>query len=101
MLAPLTQDNSWQNNPNPTLARQVLAEAERLVGRPEGVPSPQPPVLKAGLESVARTLLANSEQKLAEMAVYLVEQPQFRFAGADEAIHQIEFLIRHRIHWTR
>jgi len=38
--------------------------------------------------------LTNCEQKVAEMAVQLVEQPKFRFAGADEAINQMEQLIR-------
>jgi len=97
LLEPLEKDKTWNTNPDPARARQILAEAEKLVGRPDGVASPQPPKLKEGLEKAARTLLANCEQKVAEMAVQLVEQPKFRFAGADEAINQMEQLIRQTI----
>jgi serine/threonine protein kinase len=98
LLEPMEKDRaSWNTNPDPARARQILAETEKLVGRPDGVASPQPPRLKEGLEVAARTLLANCEQKVAEMAVELVEQPNFRFAGADEAINQMEQLIRQTI----
>jgi eukaryotic-like serine/threonine-protein kinase len=95
LLEPLEKDKaSWAATPDPARARHILAEAEKLVGRPDGVASPQPPLLKEGLENAARSLLANCEQKVAEMAVHLVEQPKFRFAGADEAINQMEQVIR-------
>jgi len=76
-------------NPDPARVRAALEEIEKLVGKPDTDKPPlRQPKLVEGLEKTARALLASSEQKLAEMAVHLVEQPRFRLAGAEEAIRQ-------------
>jgi hypothetical protein len=80
--------------PDPHLVSEVLEELEPLVGRPEGhTPLPQRPVLIESLDQAAHALLQSCEQKLAEMTVQLVEQPRFRFAGAEESIRQISAVI--------
>jgi hypothetical protein len=83
-------------NPDPALVQKVLEEVELIVGRPEGLtPMVKPPMLPETLEEAARALLATCEQKLSEMAVFLVEQPKFRFAGSEEAIRQFNsFLLQ-------
>jgi serine/threonine protein kinase len=79
--------------PDPRLVLDVLEELEKLVGRPDGAaPLPERPVLIDGLDDAAKTLLQNCEQKMAEMTVQLVEQPRYRFAGAEESIRQINSL---------
>jgi serine/threonine protein kinase len=80
--------------PEPRLVLDVLEELEKLVGRPDGrAPMPERPVLIDGLDEAAKTLLENCEQKMAEMTVHLVEQPRYRFAGAEESIRQINTVI--------
>lgn len=81
-------------NPEPAQVQQVLAELEKYVGRPEtDKPQPRPPQLKEVLEKASEGLLSSSEQKLSEMAVHLVEKPQFRIAGAEEAIRQFNLIL--------
>ena len=76
-------------NPDPARIRAALDEIEKLVGKPDTDKPPlKLPTLVDGLEKTAKSLLTGSEQKLAEMAVHLVEQPRFRLAGAEEAIRQ-------------
>jgi len=80
--------------PEPRMVQHVMDQLEQMVGRPEGLPPlPERPSLMEGLDQAAKTLLQNCEQKLAEMAVHLVEQPKYRFAGAEEAIRQISTII--------
>ena len=80
--------------PEPRLVMEVLEELEKIVGRPDGqAPLPQRPVLIDGLDDAAKTLLQNCEQKMAEMTVHLVEQPRYRFAGAEESIRQINTVL--------
>ncbi|MBL8798758.1 MAG: protein kinase [Planctomycetia bacterium] len=82
-------------NPDPALVQRTLEGLERLVGRPDSEkPMPKAPLLAEGLENAARTLLGTCEQKLAEMAVHLVEQPKFRLAGAEEAIRQFNTILQ-------
>jgi hypothetical protein len=80
--------------PDPRVAVQVLEQVEQVVGRPEGAaPMAQRPALVDGLDEAARTLLQDCEQKVAEMLVQLVEQPKYRFAGAEEAVRQVNSVL--------
>jgi serine/threonine protein kinase len=84
--------------PEPGAIRAAFAEFERIVGRPEGDrPPPKTPVLVESLEQAGKALLTACEQKLAEMAVHLVEQPKFRLVGAEEAIRNFNILLQESI----
>jgi len=97
ILEPVTKQTAAGAPLDPVLARKALDEIVKLVGRPDAQAHVRSAALVEGLDAAAKTLLGNCEQKLAEMAVHLVEQPKFRFAGADEAIRQIGNLIEETI----
>lgn len=61
----------------------------RLVGKPDVDKDTAPGTLSDALQATVPSLIADAEVKLAEMAVYFIEQPQYRFPGAEEAIRQI------------
>ncbi len=84
-----------QNLPHePALAAKmevndVLAIVERvlqIVGKPGADEEYTPGRLVGLLEAIAKPLTKESEVKFAKMAVHFVEQPQFRMAGAEDAI---------------
>jgi serine/threonine protein kinase len=82
-------------SPDPALVQRTLEALEKLVGRPDSEkPMLKTPLLSEGLEKAAKSLLSTCEQKLAEMAVHLVEQPKFRLAGAEEAIRQFNAILQ-------
>jgi hypothetical protein len=70
-------------------ALQALAQLEQLVGHPQEETKGLRIKIVEALDTETRKLAIASEQKLAEVAVCLVEQPQFRLAGAEEAIRQL------------
>jgi hypothetical protein len=80
----------------------AMEELERLLGVPEecqGIPkagkptAQQPGVLEQALADTATVLADEYEQKLAEMVVCLIEGPEYRLAGAEEAIRQMNELV--------
>ncbi|MDW8267202.1 MAG: tubulin-like doman-containing protein [Gemmataceae bacterium] len=80
------------NSPGVTAAAvaDVVKELEQLVGRPDDDHQGLQGIrLVDTLDSATRELTAGYEQRLAELAVSLVEQPQYRLAGAEEAIRQL------------
>jgi serine/threonine protein kinase len=91
-----------------TAVVEALSQVERLVGVPEecqplathtddGQPAA---TLVEALKSAAASLADESELKLAQMIVRLIEQPAFRLAGAEETIRQlsatVEQALRHQ-----
>jgi serine/threonine protein kinase len=69
--------------------KRALLAIEELLGNPcEETPSEEPPRLVERLNQQAQKLAAEWSQKLAELAVHLIEEPAFRLAGAEEAIRQ-------------
>src|SRR5207245_28130 len=68
---------------------EALKEIERLVGRPEDGGSGPAPVLADTLDRAASDIVADWGQRLAELAVQLMELPEFRLAGAEEAMRQV------------
>jgi serine/threonine protein kinase len=96
-----TRGRSWELNAlTPQKVTEALEALERLVGRPgdEGA-AEEPPVLVRYLHEAGERLTGEWGQKLAEMSVALIETPEFRLAGAEEAIRQvvatIEQVLRH------
>ena len=65
----------------------VLDQLIRLVGKPDAEQS-RPGTLEATLDEVARAVVAESDADLAKRAVEFIEQPQYRLAGAEEALAQ-------------
>jgi eukaryotic-like serine/threonine-protein kinase len=77
---------------------EVMEQLEKLVGVPEecrtasrgGDHAPVPlSQVEAVLEEAAAKMVDRCEQKVAEMAVALVEDPTYRLAGAEEALRQL------------
>jgi eukaryotic-like serine/threonine-protein kinase len=66
-----------------------LKEIERLVGRPDSMTVESTGVLAETLASAAARLTTQRGQRLADMAVRLMERPEFRLAGAEEAMRQV------------
>jgi hypothetical protein len=79
-----------------SLVLETMEQFEQLVGVPEecrnkGRPGPTPPLakLELALAEMARTLRDEHDQRLAEVVVRLIEDPQYRLAGAEEALRQM------------
>jgi eukaryotic-like serine/threonine-protein kinase len=74
----------------PTDAAEVMTVLEGLIGKPtdEGAPDAGG-ALGQRLRDASDKLVAEWGQKLAETAVQLIEEPQFRLAGAEESIRQV------------
>ena len=74
----------------PADAAAVLAELEGLLGKPSDESTPDAPgALVRRLREASEALVADWGQKLSEMSVRLIEEPEFRLAGAEEAIRQV------------
>jgi len=65
----------------------VLEQLISLVGKPSGEPA-APSTLEATIGDVARGIVAASDADLSTLAVTFIEQPQYRLAGAEEALAQ-------------
>jgi hypothetical protein len=76
--------------PTPNHIAEVLEQFGQLLGKPQddGL-SETPARLVAALREAADKLVQQWEQKLAELPVHLIEAPEFRLAGAEEAIRQM------------
>jgi serine/threonine protein kinase len=73
-----------------TAAVGVLDRLLQLVGKPEQEhDDPIEGSLKAPIDDMTRHIIAECDDQLTELAVYFIEQPQFRLAGAEEAIRQL------------
>ncbi|HEV3258950.1 MAG TPA: tubulin-like doman-containing protein [Gemmataceae bacterium] len=69
---------------------EAINQLEHLVGRPsELAVLNRPGVLEEMLAKEADAVVADWGDKLAKLTLPLVEQPQFRLAGAEEAIRQV------------
>jgi hypothetical protein len=93
-------------NGEPTLNVACVVEAmgqfEHLVGIPEecrptpkaGEPSSyHPGTLETSLKEMASQVVDRYEQKMAELVVWLIEQPTYRLAGAEEALRQLRGVV--------
>ena len=81
-----------------SLVLETMEQFEQLVGVPEecrnkGRPgptsTPPPAALERALAEMAAALREEHDQKLAELVVRLIEDPQYRLAGAEEALRQM------------
>ena len=74
----------------------VLEQLIRLVGKPAGEQGP-PGSLEATIGDVARKIVAEADADLSTLAVSFIEQPQYRLAGAEEALNQLAQRLRDAI----
>lgn len=68
----------------------VLEELLKLVGKADAAAPDSAGSLRAPLAAYHDKFCKESESHLATMAVTFIERPQYRFAGAEEAVRQIE-----------
>jgi len=71
---------------------QVLDQILRLVGKPDADPHFPPPAWDSVLSATYERLLRECDAALSVLAVQMLEMPGYRFAGAEEALRQIEQL---------
>lgn len=85
--------------PDAALLGPALTQLERVLGPPEGQEvMGQSAVLAEALKSAIESIVSAWGQRVAEFAVSLIEEPQFRLAGAEEAVRQIVRLIEKVLH---
>jgi serine/threonine protein kinase len=87
-------------NLDPSAVMTALEELDRFVGRPEEqMVTPEPATLPQLLAQAAEEAVADMGRRLTAVIVDLVERPEFRLAGAEEAIRQtiplIEKVLEH------
>jgi serine/threonine protein kinase len=85
---------------SPAVVIDALNRCEQLVGRPEGTVGPRrPAVLVDALPRAGEDLVAPCEKKASTLAEDLIELPDYRFAGAEEAIRlagaRVEQVLKH------
>lgn len=78
---------------NMTPVVQAMDHLERVLGLPDDgrghhAMNAEPALLDRTLAEIAHALADDCEQKLAELAVTLLEDPSYRLAGAEEALRQ-------------
>lgn len=96
---PLTKFNANAPEHHIPAIKTALKQLEELVGRPETTTGGKQPLLKEALDEAEKELVSDWGQKMADLAVRLIEQPEYRLAGAEEAIRQsvaaIEQVLQH------
>ncbi|MBM3994764.1 MAG: hypothetical protein FJ303_11510 [Planctomycetes bacterium] len=69
---------------------QAMDCLERILGIPDDARTthPDPSMIERSLDNIVHEITDECEQKLAELAVSLLEDPNYRLAGAEEALRQ-------------
>ncbi len=70
-------------------AVNALDQILKLVGKPEVEGASGTPAVVAAVDPAVKHIHAEAEASLATLAVSFIEQPQYRLAGADEALAQM------------
>jgi hypothetical protein len=86
-IDPLAQRGAGRAEPEAAVA--VLEQILKVVGRPEAEGAP-PGSLAAVLAERYKKVSADAEGQMAALAVAVIEHPQYRLPGAEEALAQIE-----------
>jgi hypothetical protein len=81
---------------------QAMECLERVLGIPEESRTArqvhlEPSMIEQALEEIAHQIADECEQKLAELAVTLLEDPEYRLAGAEEALRQFCATVEHSL----
>jgi hypothetical protein len=87
---PLVPRSRWRRDVDTTALRAAVARLEGLVGPASGAEGPRATgVLAEAVAKAAPVLAREWGMKLTQLAVCLIEQPEFRLAGAEEAIARL------------
>jgi serine/threonine protein kinase len=78
-------------------ACSVLEQLIKVVGKPNADTDADRGSLHAALATRYAAMNKDAESQLAQMAVTLIEQPQYRLAGAEEAVRQIEDRLKRQV----
>jgi serine/threonine protein kinase len=70
-------------------AVEALDQLVKLVGKPDSEAGATTPSMKVFIEAETSKAALETEAHLSEIAVSFIEQPQYRLAGAEEALNQI------------
>jgi serine/threonine protein kinase len=83
----------------PAEAEELVGQLEQLLGTPQDDGNSEtPPRLVVALREAADKIVQQWGQKLAELPVRLIEAPEFRLAGAEEASRQMAASIEQTLH---
>src|SRR5262249_41552517 len=82
-------------DPDPGAVLEALGAMEELVGtmEEEAPGSRQPALLADAMEKVGEAIVKKWGNKMVQMAVSLVENPDFRLRGAEETVRQLTAII--------
>lgn len=72
-----------------TAAVNCLDQLIKMVGKPESERSGGAPTFTGFIEATSQKMLADTEKQLATATVGFIEEPEYRLAGAEEAMSQI------------
>jgi hypothetical protein len=73
---------------DPHAAAAVFDQLLKLVGKPSAENDP-PTGLEVAVQAAAKAVAGEAEAALSEITVKFIERPQYRLAGADEALNQV------------
>jgi eukaryotic-like serine/threonine-protein kinase len=80
------------------IVAQVMDRLENVLGRPDSTASARQPVLYEPLHSAADKLIHDWGNRLTAYTDSLIEQPEFRLAGAEEAVRQLVVHLESELH---
>lgn len=89
ILSPLLPRGRKPPDVSAAAALDALSRLEEIVGRPDDTGARRSDPLAEALDKEAETLVKECSKKLEQLAVCLIEQPDYRLAGAEEAIRQM------------
>jgi hypothetical protein len=89
IVEPLTQLDPFDSNAARPAVRGVLAQLDEILGRPEGGIQARPGSLSEPLKAASNQLTAEWGRRMTGFAARLIELPEFRLAGAEEAVRQL------------
>jgi serine/threonine protein kinase len=90
LVEPFVPKGRRPTEPEPNAVLDAVRRMEQLTGRPKDDPAKVKDMLLAGaMDSVVGDLVKTWGEKLAQIVLGLVEQPDFRLAGAEEALKQL------------
>ncbi len=79
--------------PDPNVVAAAAGRLTHLLGRPQAQPGKQPVPVEESLAAAADAAAADALGELSHALPGLVENPQFRLAGAEEACRRLLFLL--------
>ncbi len=96
LFAGLTRDFAARPKPEPAAVLDTLALLEEQVGPPgEETLADKPCRFRELLRDAGDAVVAEWGHRLAELVVHLIEAPEFRLAGSEEAVRSVVVTLQH------